>query len=151
MSELAALVGVHRDFRFKNKTYKVAPRDLEVEAAYEVWLEESALDAIKRHRRRFSPEEYEQQLAGWRHDCATGEVYAFDGDVSRKSMRGIAGMRKLAWLQLCKAQPVPESLVAEVAEDVEAWTELLTAMQRASGELADPTPPPPETAAGRAA
>lgn len=154
MASMAGLMGVPVDFEFEGTVYKVAPRTLELEGYFERWLEDQGLKAIQRHRSTFSADEYQLQMDGWRRDCSAGDVYAYDGEISRRSRRSVAGVKYLAFLQLgAMNKGVDMHLIDRIDKDAAATERLLEAMARASGEYVEPVPqpaPPDEPAAAPA-
>jgi hypothetical protein len=110
LSDLAATLGVPAPFEFEGKTYSVSPVNVEVAAAFEVWLEGRALDAIRRHAP--NPASPERLGAGlllpgehmaaheiWQRDVACG-LYEFEGPVALSARYSLAGRKHLALLQL---------------------------------------------------
>lgn len=145
MSEIAATLGIGHEFTFEGKTYKIAPRDFEIEGYFEVWLEDQALLKLQRHRERFSPAEYGIQLDGWRHDCAAN-IYAFGGLVAWKALCSEPGQKYMALMQIQKAsggsKVVIQELIDRIWDDPEALKEFKAVQERAD---ADPNRPRPWT------
>lgn len=118
------LLGMTRPFDWRGKTYQVSPRDFEMEANLRVWLEREALQAIKRHKDAMDLDDYREQLAGWRRDCAAG-VYSYAATTAALSMQSIPGQKHFVWLSLVRADnSITPHLVDELYEDTEAWAEL---------------------------
>lgn len=143
MSEIAAALGLPVTFDFDGEEYKIAPRDFEIEGAFEVWLEEQSLKAIQRHEKSLGPVHAALQLDSWRQECAAG-AYHWDGVACWQAKQSIPGRKQLAALQISKGGSMPLSdarnVVEQVFADDVARGRLEKAMEKAN---ADPNRPRP--------
>lgn len=142
MGQTAALLGIPTEFSFEGKSLRVVPRNLDIESAYEDWLEQEALAWVQRRAPdmarpgelrpgRLSPVEYQMQLEGLRRDGAA-QVYAFDGPVCLQSLFTPRGRKELAYLQLGYANPtIDRNLVDRLFNDEEALLRFEEAQRRA--------------------
>ena len=118
------LLALPAEFTFKGKTYKVSPRDFDDEAAFRRWLEGEELRGIQAHKSIYSELEYQQQLAGFRVTCATGQ-YSYPMPLCMQGLMSIDGAKYMAFLSLKKLNPdVTQSLVEEIFADDAKWEEL---------------------------
>lgn len=114
------------EFVFEGRTLLVSPRLFSHEAAFCVWMERQALLGIQRHRDTYSELEYQQQLAGFRQDCAA-KVYQYPMPQCMQGVFTPAGMKYMLYLALKEKQPdVTEALVERIFADDAKWEELRT-------------------------
>lgn len=116
MAEAARVFGRGGSVEHKGKRYEVAPLDLDMLAAFEVWLEDNAWRRVERSRGRVSEAVYQE-----RHDRVTAQigsgVYAFDGASARRAAATTAGKKYLFYLMLSRAnREVNEELACEIFE-----------------------------------
>ncbi len=112
MSEMAACLGVPPLFAFEGREYKVAARDFEIEASVELLLEGRALEKVQRHREKFSPQEYQLQLDGWRRDCTVG-TYSWGSPECVRWWASQKGMQEFAVLVLKRLNREVDAEVGE--------------------------------------
>lgn len=125
MSETAAALGVGGTWEFEGKQYKLAPRSLTTEALFEVFVQENAINAIRRMHDRLQPHEYQAQMDGWRRDVA-GLIYSFDGVVCLQAMLSTPGAKHLAFLQLAQENPqARRDVIDRLYADAKKWSELM--------------------------
>jgi hypothetical protein len=107
VAETAKALATPVPFEFEGITYQVAQRNLKMEGAFEVWLEERARLAVARHQRHMSAAEYEAHLAGWRRECAAG-TYSFGQALAIQAWLSEPGSKYMAFLQLAFLPPIPK-------------------------------------------
>lgn len=130
---------VPREFTFEDKVYRACARTFEQEALFSLWVANGARRGIEEHRGAMDPLEYQQQLAGWRHDKAA-RVYDWGSPVCMQAAFSMSGMKYAAYLALKegadkhRGSPVGEDTVERIFANLAKWTEL----QEIMGELNDP-------------
>ncbi len=150
MPDLAGLLGVMPEFVWKDRTYRVHPRDLDLEGRYGKMTADDALDGILAHADRLGPELLGTQLEGWRHD-KSARLFSYGGFLVQRALGTEDGQKLLAFLQLGKANPgVSRTLIDSIWKDKEKRRELLDRMNEASGEGPGPNeePGPADSQAG---
>jgi hypothetical protein len=141
------------EFTFGERTYKVHPRDLDIEGRYGKMLADEGMDLILGHADKLGPDLLQMQLEGWRHD-RTAKLYHFGGFLGQRALSNDEGKKLLAFLQLGKAnQGVARGLIDLIWKDKVKREELLDKMREASGEGPVPNEQagaeaPPEPPAG---
>ncbi len=128
----ARLKGEPLPFDFEDRKCMWVPRTFAIEAAFQKEHETRAYRAIQRHKKTMDADDYQAQLAGWRHDLAA-EVFTWGEPLSWKFLWSLPGLKYLAFLQLkAGAQhggdEVDLHLIDRLAEDQEKWQELLDLM-----------------------
>lgn len=137
MPDTASLLGIPTEFTFRDKVYQVAPRTLELEGMFARWVSGGALEFIQAHQEQMTPQFFQGQFDGWRHDGAS-HLYDWGTWICSQAANSEAGRKRLALLQLAKLNKgVTAATVEQIANDPAKWTELLLKMKEASGE-ADP-------------
>lgn len=125
MGEMSAALGVGGSFEFEGRPYKLSARNLTTEALFEVFVQENAINAIRRLQPRLGDGEYQMQMDGWRRDVA-GFVYTFDGPICLQAMLSSAGARHLVFLQMHQDNPgINQGVVDRIYADATKWTELM--------------------------
>jgi hypothetical protein len=146
MSEAAAALALGFTTEWQGQTYNFAPMDnLKVQALYEAYLEDQAVAAVRRMKRKVSDDEYALQMDGVRRDMAAG-VYAWRGDQWIQSVRSRTHIKHLLWLMGCfHQQGFDRALVDAMFEDPEKMAELMFKMFGLAprGEGHDPNRPAP--------
>lgn len=126
------------EFTWDERTFKVHPRDLELEGRYGHMLADEGLKAILAHSDTLGPELLQLQLEGWRHD-RTARLYSYGGMIGQRALTTADGQKLLAFLQLGKANPgVSRALVEAIWKDPPKRQELWDRMREASGEAPVP-------------
>ena len=143
MSETAAALGIGPAFEFQGKRYKVVPRNLEMEALFELFVRDNAFKAVTQLQGKADPAAYQQQMEGWRHDSASF-AYSFDGVICWRALVSTPGAKHMAFLQLSYANTeVEPELIDLVWADAEAWRRLMALMNEANNPPNSPAPAGP--------
>lgn len=153
MSELSRLLNTPQVWEFEGRPYRVAACTLEVEGAFEAWLENSASEAVERGRARYGDAWAEKVYAVWLEQCASN-AYCFGGALWEKAVRTFSGQKMLAYLRISKAHPDFDAAVLDRAkDDPVAWGRLLRIIiveyfARGKADPKDPAAPdaPPDPA-----
>lgn len=146
MSEMANVLGVSPSFEFEGRTYKVGPRDFEVEAMMAAELEARSLRAVQRYAGRMGPDEQKAQFDGWRRDVAAG-VWDYGSPDFIAFYLSPNGARKAAYCQLLKHNPgrIDESVMDRVWADAAKWRELNELLAGANADPLTSGPPTPNS------
>lgn len=153
MAEIANLLATPSEWFYPanpeaphRECFKVVRVDFEIEGLFERWCEQQARLAIARHKADMDPGEYQNQMDGWRRDCAA-HLYAWQGPMWFQSMTSEQGAQYLAYLRLQKGNPrQPAAKLMEIIRkawrDENEYAHLQAAMEAADPPVSAPTPTP---------
>ena len=116
MAKLAELLNVNKEFKFKDKTYKLGEADIEQRGEFAAWVENNALEYL--HRMQLNDKEnrftdfIEKALRSHVIDVAAG-VYEWGGDAVSKATQTRMGQIQLLYIALKKHDP---EITVEIAE-----------------------------------
>lgn len=135
MGAVAQALGVLPEFEFEGRAYKVAERTLDVEALFELYCEDRALNKVRLHfeRKSLTPVEYEIHCRGIRGDMVSG-VYSYGTADSLMVLLSPPGRKEMQFLRLADAnrdKKVDRALIDRVWKDDAKLRELEDLMARA--------------------
>lgn len=114
MSEAAKIFALPEVIIHNGQEYKLSPITLKIEGEWEQWLEQQAMEALRKHALRVSdPRDLEHRIL---KDIAAGE-YAYGGEQSYKSEFSPKGRMQMLFLRLRAYQPkITMDTVREIFE-----------------------------------
>ena len=133
MGSVASSLGLGSQFTYKEKTYTLSPWDFSIQANFERYIEDKAVQAARRMQRHLPEKDYSELLAKVTRDIATG-VYSFGGEVISESLKSVENLQHLVFLMLKKNHPeVTPQLVKEIFKE-----EMDLVLQKMNEANADP-------------
>lgn len=137
MGEHAKALGLGAQFEWQGQTWHLSPWSFGIQGQYEKYLEDQAIQAVRRQSRYLSAEEYQDLLQKTIQDIAAG-VYSFGSKVVQESLKSLNNFQHIVLLCLKKNHP---KVTKEEVQDIvkEMGEELMEKMTMANS---DPTPDP---------
>lgn len=144
MSEIAAALAIPVPFEFEGVQYRIAGQDFEIEALFELWLQDNDIRSIRQRARTLLDAEYAAMMNGHRRDVAAKQ-FAYGGTIFWEAMMSLPGRKKMAQLQLSKGSgfTVEMDVVEKIFDSPKDLEIFLIAKQEADS---DPNLPRPWTA-----
>jgi hypothetical protein len=151
MGDTAHALGLPTGFDFEGKHYNIAPQPrYDVQAHFEVWLEQRARAALKRAKQTptnpqgLSEEEYQSCMTALTGEIAAG-AYSFGTAISAKAMTTQMGQKQLLYLML-KAEPQEHDVDMPLVEKI--FAKMLDEVMQILAEMNDPNFQAPAPGAG---
>lgn len=144
MSDAAQLLAIPLPFTFKATEYSIMGADFEILKQFEIWIQSTDIDEIRRRRRtrEIDGNEYAAFMADHRRDVATRQ-FAYGGALWWQARFTLPGRKKMAQLQLSSGgggELVDMGIIEQIfdsPEDLEAF-ETIQAQADADPNLQKP-------------
>lgn len=122
--EISKALGKGATISFRGKDYELAPLTFGMQAKFEHFLKQRAINFVKEMRDNYSDEEYRAQLSDIRDKGAAG-MYSFGGQVCQDAFKSLPGLKEILRLSLQKNYPAEvthefiDALVEEKLQEVQ--------------------------------
>jgi hypothetical protein len=144
MGETARCIAQPATIDFEGKKYKLSPITIEVEGAFEQWLEDRAHDALRRQlaRRRITEQDYREDRKALVAEIAAC-IYSYGSSVSAKALASVPGQKQMLFLAL-KAAAQDEGCDVDMALVDRIYDKMFDEVMALMEQLnADPNPQAP--------
>jgi hypothetical protein len=151
MSETARALGMPGHIEWRGERLVVSRVTFEVEALFEVWLENNLTAALERSRETSRPDLYRDRLREGNAQLAARE-FCWDSDAARRATFTPAGFRELSYLCLARERVGwTREQHAALCADKAKFAELVRVIHQVSDPLPNgPGPAPPAREEARA-
>src|SRR6476469_7884575 len=117
MGDVSKALGKPVPFVFRGKTYQLSPLTYALQAKFEYWLEQRAMETLERRKPDLKPNEFEHQYLGLIGDFAAG-LYSFGSENCRKAAKSVPGGEELFCISLSARHcEVTRQLVDEIFDE----------------------------------